>query len=70
MYPFYIPPELYEALGPVVVPLPHPKKDKRTAPTPFPEGRRGGAASSSYRSAPSSGSHHPASSGYGSTSDS
>jgi hypothetical protein len=40
MYPFYIPPELYEALGPVVVPLPHPKKGKKTSPppnTPFPE---------------------------------
>jgi hypothetical protein len=42
MYPFYIPPELYEALGPaaVVVPLPHPRKSKRTSPTPntpFPE---------------------------------
>jgi len=40
MYPFYIPPELYEALGPaaVAVPLPPPKKDKKeeekTPPSP------------------------------------
>jgi len=41
MYPFYIPPELYEAFGsPAVVPFPHPRKDRKTSPppnTPFPE---------------------------------
>jgi len=42
MYPFYIPPEWYEALGSpaVVVPFPHPRRGKKTSPppnTPFPE---------------------------------